>query len=268
MGVMMKKVWLLISLILILAVPFSGSVHADPGPETGQTQTLTAFVESWTRSDAQKPADSTPLPTADPEKKAYLTFDDGPDPVWSSQVLAVLRKYQANATFYMIGRNAASFEDTIVQIASDGNTLANHTYNHLDLTLLDYSNFSLEVGDTEQAIRYALRDHPELAGQVTKCLRPPYGKSNETVYSYAMGMGYSVSMWNLDTRDWAGLEPEEILSNFSSKLQPDRVILFHDGGQERQNTIESLDLVLHELIMQGYDILPYCTQAGQAVIEG
>ncbi len=83
-----------------------------------------------------------------------------------------------------------------------------------------------------------------------------------------MGMGYSISMWNLDTRDWAGTDPEDVLSDFSSKLQPDRVILFHDGGQDRQNTVESLDLVLHELIMQGYEILPYCTEAGQAVIGG
>lgn len=263
---MVKVIWLLVTLAVILAIPFSGSIYADPGPEAGHTETLTAFVESWTESGVQTQLETAPLPIADPENKAYLTFDDGPDPVWSPQVLAVLRKYQAHATFFMIGRNAASFQDTIVQIASDGNTLANHTYNHFDLTTLGYQGFLLEVGDTEQSIRYALRDHPELLGQVTKCLRPPYGKSNESVYSYAMGMGYSISMWNLDTRDWAGTEPEDVLTGFIDKLQPDRVILFHDGGEDRQNTIESLDLVLHELIMQGYEILPYCTEAGQAFI--
>ena len=264
----MKKVRLLMILGLILVLPFTGSVQADPGPETSQTETLTAFIDSWTDSGVQNEPDATPLPTADSEKRAYLTFDDGPDPVWSSQVLAILRKYQANATFYMIGRNASTFQDTIIQIASDGNTLANHSYNHYDLTSLDFQGFSLEIGDTEQSIRNALRDHPELLSQVTKCLRPPYGKSNELVYAYAMRMGYSISMWNLDTRDWAGTEPEDVLAGFISKLQPDRVILFHDGGEDRQNTIESLDLVLHELIMQGYDILPYCTEAGQAIIGG
>ena len=264
----MKKLWLLITLALILALPFSGSVQADPGSETGQTLTLSAFVDNWTHYAVQDQANSTPLPTADPEKKVYLTFDDGPDPVWSPQVLTVLRKYQAHATFFMIGRNASTFQETVLQIASDGNTLANYSYNHFDLTTLDFQDFSLEVGDTEQSIRNALKGHPELAGQVTKCLRPPYGKSNETVTAYAMRMGYSISMWNLDTRDWAGLAPEAILTNFSDKLQPDRVILFHDGGKDRQNTIEALDLVLHELIMQGYEILPYCTEAGQAIIGG
>ncbi len=264
----MRKFWLLLTLALILSLPFSGSVQADPGSETGQTQTLSAFVENWTESEVQDQADTTPLPSADPEKKAYLTFDDGPDPVWSPQVLAVLRKYQAHATFYMIGRNSSTFQDTVLAIASDGNTLANHSYNHYDLTTLNFQGFSLEVGDTEQSIRNALKDHPELASQVTKCLRPPYGKSNETVYAYATRMGYSISMWNLDTRDWAGLAPEAILANFSDKLQPDRVILFHDGGEDRQNTIEALDLVLHELIMQGYEILPYCTETGQAIIGG
>lgn len=262
----MKKAWLLLTLALTLAVPFSGSVYADQGPESGQTETLIAFVENWTESEVQTEVDAAPLPTADPEKKVYLTFDDGPDPVWSPQILAVLRKYQAHATFYMIGRNAFTFQDTILAIASDGNTLANHSYNHYDLTTFNFQGFSLEVGDTEQSIRNALKDHPELASQVTKCLRPPYGKSNETVYAYATRMGYSISMWNLDTRDWAGIDPEDILADFTKKLQPDRVILFHDGGEDRQNTVEALDLVLHELIMQGYEILPYCTEAGQAMI--
>ena len=214
----MKKAWLLLTLALTLAVPFSGSVYADQGPESGQTETLIAFVENWTESEVQTEVDAAPLPTADPEKKVYLTFDDGPDPVWSPQILAVLRKYQAHATFYMIGRNAFTFQDTILAIASDGNTLANHSYNHYDLTTLNFQGFSLEVGDTEQSIRNALKDHPELASQVTKCLRPPYGKSNETVYAYATRMGYSISMWNLDTRDWAGIDPEDILADFTKKL--------------------------------------------------
>lgn len=264
----MKNIWLFLTLALLLVLPFTGSVRADPGPGTDQTEVLTAFIETWTDSGVQSEVSAAPLPTADPEKKAYLTFDDGPDPVWSPQVLAVLRKYQAHATFFMIGRNAATFQDTIVQIAKDGNTLANHSYNHYDLTTLSFSSFSLEVGDTEQSIRNALRDHPELLGQVTQCLRPPYGQVNETVYAYAMRMGYSISLWNLDTRDWAGTSPENILTDFSEKLQPDRVILFHDGGQDRHNTIQSLDLILHELIMQGYEVLPFCTAAGQAVIGG
>jgi len=264
----MKNIWLLITVVLILTLPLSGSVQADPGPETGQTEVLSAFVDSWTQSYGQEQVNAEPLPTADPGKRVYLTFDDGPDPRWSPLVLAVLRKYQAHATFFMIGRNASTFPDTVLEIASDGNTLANHSYNHFDLTTLGFQGFSLEVGDTEQSIRNALKDHPELAAQVTKCLRPPYGKSNETVYAYAMTMGYSISMWNLDTRDWAGLAPEAILTNFTDKLQPNRVILFHDGGEDRQNTIESLDLVLHEMIMQGYEILPYCTESGQAVIGG
>ena len=263
----MKKIWLLIAFSVVILLPLASAVKADPGPDSSPSQVLGEYVSAWTESEAIINVDIAPLPTADPKKKAYLTFDDGPDPVWSPQVLAVLRKYRVNATFFMIGRNATSFQDTIVQIASDGNTLANHTYNHYDLTALGYESFRLEVSDTEAAIRAALSDHPELLGQITHCLRPPYGKADNATYSYAQSMGYSISMWNLDTRDWAGLEPETILADFSSKLNPDRVILFHDGGVDRQNTVQALDLVLHELIMQGYDVLPYCTQAGQAIIN-
>lgn len=264
----MKYFLLFVTLVLTFFLPVSDRVQADPGTTAGKTETLTAFFESWTESGVQADADKEPLPTADPDLKAYLTFDDGPDPAWSPQVLAVLRKYRAHATFFMIGRNAATFDDLIVQIASDGNTLANHTYNHQDLTTLNYTSFSLEVGDTDQAIRFALRGHPELLSQVTRCLRPPYGSTNQQVYSYAAQMGYSISMWNLDTRDWAGTSPQDILTDFTAKLQPDRVILFHDGGEKRHNTVEALDLILHELIMQGYQVLPYCTEAGQAIIGG
>lgn len=264
----MKNFLLFVTLVLTFFLPVSDRVQADPGTTAGKTETLTAFFESWTESGVQADADKEPLPTADPGMKAYLTFDDGPDPAWSPQVLAVLRKYRAHATFFMIGRNAATFDDLIVQIASDGNTLANHTYNHQDLTTLNYTGFSLEVGDTDQAIRYALRGHPELLSQITRCLRPPYGSTNQQVYSYAAQMGYSISMWNLDTRDWAGTSPQDILTDFTAKLQPDRVILFHDGGEKRHNTVEALDLILHELIMQGYQVLPYCTEAGQAIIGG
>lgn len=263
---MMKKVLVLITFAIALSFLFSGSAQADPGPEGGNAQALTAYIESWTDLGVQDETETAPLPSADPGKKVYITFDDGPDPIWSPQVLAVLRKYNAHATFFMIGRNAASFPETIVQIASDGNTLANHSYNHYDLTTLEAGGLSLEIGDTDYYIRSALRNNPELEGQVTRCLRPPYGQANDFVYSYAGSMGYSISMWNLDTRDWAGTDPHLVLSDFISQLQPDRVVLMHDGGENRQNTIEALDLILHELIMQGYDIQPFCTANGQAVI--
>ncbi len=263
----MKKLWIFLVFVLLFALPFNGAAKANPGPNPGPTQTLSSYIGSWTKTNSSIQENATPLTTADPDKKAYLTFDDGPDPVWSPQVLAVLQKYQAHATFYMIGRNAATFQDTIVQIASAGNTLANHSYNHVDLTTLDYQNFALEVGDTEQTIINALYNHPDLLSQVTQCLRPPYGSVNNYTYSYAQSLGYNISLWNFDTRDWAGATPESILADFSSKLQPDRVILFHDGGKDRHNTILSLDLLLHELMMQGYQVLPFCTRAGQAVIN-
>lgn len=265
---MKKLVWLsfLIGLSFSIA-PLGGGVYAGAGLEPGQTQTLSSFVDSWTQTDAAADTQTQPLRGADPDKKAYLTFDDGPDPVWSPKVLEVLSKYGVHATFYVLGRNAAAYQDMIVQIARAGNTLANHSYNHYDLSAMDFQNFSLEVGDTEQAVRNALGDHPELQNQVTKCLRPPYGKADDRTYSYAYSLGYSISMWNLDTRDWAGGKPEAILAEFLKNLQPESVILFHDGGQDRLNTVKSLDLVLHELMMQGYQVLPFCTQVGQAVIN-
>ncbi len=72
-------------------------------------------------------------------------------------------------------------------------------------------------------------------------------------------------MWNIDTKDWTGKSPEEILEHFRNSLAPNKVVLMHDGGLERENTIQALHLILHEILMQGYQAKSYCTQDGQAI---
>lgn len=205
------------------------------------------------------------LPPADPGKVVYLTFDDGPDPLWTSQILDVLGRYHAQATFYLIGANVVSHPETVRAIASNGHTVGVHGFNHFDLSAAGYSYFYYEVHDTESAILGALQGEEDLTGQFAPCFRPPYGKKSDLLEWNAEAMGYEVSMWNIDTRDWSGLSPEEILIHFREALEPGKVVLMHDGGLERSNTIRALELILHELLMRGYSVLPYCTQAGQAI---
>jgi peptidoglycan/xylan/chitin deacetylase (PgdA/CDA1 family) len=199
------------------------------------------------------------------DKVIYLTFDDGPDPHWTPTILKILDKYGAGATFYMIGRNASTFPDIVRLIAEHKQNIAVHGYNHTDLGSVDYTTFYLEVHDTEQVILDALRGEPNLEGQYARCLRPPYGQASNMTYQYAYQMGYAISMWTIDTIDWQQPDPTVMLSILLSGLEPGKVILMHDGGEQREQTIAGLQLILHELIMQGYKIKPYCTSSGQAI---
>jgi len=207
----------------------------------------------------------TVLPPKDPANVVYLTFDDGPDPKWTPQILAVLERYQAGATFSMIGQNVVSNPEVVREVAGHGQTISVHAFNHLDLSTAGYTFFYNEVHDTEAVIMEAFQGDQELIRQFGRCIRPPYGKKSDVLYANAESMGYDVSMWNIDTKDWSGLSPEEILVHFKSALEPQKVILMHDGGLDRSNTVRALELILHELLMQGYTVLPYCTQEGQAI---
>lgn len=200
-------------------------------------------------------------------KPVYLTFDDGPDPNWTPQILALLKRYNAKATFYMLGRNAASYPELVIELAQNGQSLANHSYNHPSFNGMSYEGISQEVGNTTWVTKSALVNHPELLNQVVACVRPPYGEADGAVYNALWGLGYSVSMWDLDTMDWQQPEPATILQQVLAQIEIHRIILMHDGGQDRQATINALPLILHELITQGYSFEPYCTQNGQAIVN-
>ena len=199
------------------------------------------------------------------EKVVYLTFDDGPSPTWTSEVLALLDLYQAEATFYMIGRNVVNHPEIVREVAEHGQTIGVHTFNHIDLSWADYTTFYYEVDDTESVIKEALQDGDDLSSQFVRCVRPPYGGKSDLFYANANSMDYEVSMWNIDTEDWRGTSPEVILEHFRNSLEPHKVVLMHDGGLDRENTIQALRLVLHEILMQGYQAKAYCTQDGQAI---
>ena len=210
-------------------------------------------------------ANSESIEIDDSEKVVYLTFDDGPSPTWTSQVLELLDFYNAGATFYMIGANAVKNPEVVREVAEQGQTIGVHTFNHVDLTWANYSTFYYEVDDTESAIKQALQNGDDLSSQFVRCVRPPYGGKSDLFYANADSMGYEVSMWNIYTEDWRGTSPEEILEHFRNSLEPHKVILMHDGGLDRENTIQALHLILHEILMQGYQAKPYCTQDGQAI---
>ncbi|GAA1722182.1 hypothetical protein GCM10009745_84070 [Kribbella yunnanensis] len=187
------------------------------------------------------PVKTTPLPT----KYVVLTFDDGPDPAYTPRVLEVLAKYDVKATFFEVGKNVARHPELTKRIHAAGHTIQNHTWNHADLRHQTAAGFRKQVGDTDQAIRSA-------AGITPTCLRPPYGGVSTTVRQRAKALGKELVLWTIDSRDWSKPGPAVIEKRVLGGVKSGSVILMHDGGGNRSQTIAALPGILEKLKAQGY----------------
>jgi len=269
-----KQILCLALLLILVASPVhtvygqasANLFHDESMPPQTSSSDFDQLAAAWTKPVEPE---STPVSTdeqaeADPDKVIYLTFDDGPDPKWTPQILELLQRYKAVATFFELGRSAATFPELVKALAEGGQTLANHSYSHADFTKLDYGSFYKEVSNTNWAIRNALADTEGLSSQVTPCVRPPYGAVDSNVYSYIAQIGFVPAFWTIDTWDWSGIPGDSILENVKAGLSyANKVVLMHDGGQNRENTVEGLGLVLHDLTLAGYRFEPFCTANGE-----
>ncbi len=231
--------------------------------DPGRTQQFIQLSNGWMQGSTST-AEEQEFAQPNPDLVVYLTFDDGPDPKWTPQVLDLLQQYHATATFYEIGYNVKRYPETTRQVAMSGNTIGLHGYYHLDLTQLDYSEFYLEVQENQEILENVLSEDPQLLNAITPCLRPPYRAVNQMVKNITEEMNYTLSFWQIDTEDWSGKSSEEIFTTVANAVMPGATILMHDGGGDRLETIHALELVLHELTLRGYSFAPYCTASGQA----
>lgn len=178
-------------------------------------------------------------------KVVHLTFDDGPNGTYTPQVLAVLRKHNAKATFFMLGQNASG-SSLVGTVRSQGHAVANHSWNHPQLTRLSRSAIASQLSRTDAAL-----------GRKAACVRPPYGATNATVRSVIASRGQKQVLWTVDTNDWrrpgAGVIASRIVAGAKKN---GAIILMHDGGGNRSQTVAGLDRALTTLQAQGYRFTP------------
>ena len=174
----------------------------------------------------------------------YLTFDDGPG-TSTRQVLDLLARYDAKATFFTIGSAAAAQAALTRRIVRDGHAIGNHTFSHADLTRLSPGEFAAEVERAEVTIR-------RITGTTTRWLRPPYGATNATVRSLAAAHGYRLALWDVDPQDWRRPGATRIASIVVANVRPGRIVLLHDGGGDRAQTVAALRQILATLSARGY----------------
>ena len=222
-------------MMLVSAVIGSVVVAAAKSPAGPPTPTSTP--------PAAAPA--TPTTTPLPTKYVVLTFDDGPDATYTPMVLDILAKYDAKATFFEVGQNVRKHPELTKRVHEAGHSVQNHTWTHADLRLLGAAAFRQQITSTDQAIRAQI-------GSTPACLRPPYGGVNPAVRQRAKALGKDLVVWTVDSRDWTKPGTAAIVQRVLKNVHSGSVILMHDGGGNRTQTVAALPTILKTLKAQGY----------------
>jgi peptidoglycan/xylan/chitin deacetylase (PgdA/CDA1 family) len=185
------------------------------------------------------------------DKVAALTFDDGPNPTYTPQILAVLTQYHVPATFQIVGYEGSARPDLLKLEVADGMTLTNHTWDHADLTRLNPAQFAGEVDATTNLIQ-------SVTGQSVKCLRPPYGYSNGSVLAQLAQRGLGELLWDVDPSDYTTPGSGVIAHRVLAALHPGAIVILHDGGGDRSQTVAALPAIITGIQAAGYTLVPVC----------
>jgi peptidoglycan/xylan/chitin deacetylase (PgdA/CDA1 family) len=183
-----------------------------------------------------------------PTKKIALTFDDGPDPTYTAQILSVLAAYNVKATFFEVGEMITAYPDQVRAVFNAGHEIENHSFTHADLTTLSDAQIISEIQNTSDAIF-------NITGVRPTYLRPPYGEVNSHVESIIESMGYKTTLWTVDTNDWAEPGTNAIIQAALSGATDQGIILMHDAGGNRSQTVAALDDIIVGLQAAGYELV-------------
>lgn len=174
-------------------------------------------------------------------KKVALTYDDGPHPTYTKQVLEVLKEKEAPATFFLIGKSAEELTEIVAEISDEGHTIGNHTYSHCDLCNLSDSECREELETTSQIIQ-------KITGTLPDYVRAPFGNcpNSDELKSY-IEVG-----WTVDTLDWTGISTEAIIEKVKKQVKDKGIILMHD---QYPATVEATAQIIDWLRASGYEIV-------------
>ena len=186
------------------------------------------------------------------QKRIALTFDDGPDPRFTEDVLNVLNQYNVSGTFFLMGSRAIAYPEIVERINNEGHVIGNHTYFHPNLVKeADIPTLEREVTRTENTLN-------DIIDYRTSLFRPPYGFLYNELVEKLAEMQYLIIGWSVDSLDWEEDPPEVIASNVLDNVHPGAIILMHDGADwdgDRTNTIAALRQIIPALQKQGYEFV-------------
>ncbi|GGW93215.1 hypothetical protein GCM10010297_13360 [Streptomyces malachitofuscus] len=176
-----------------------------------------------------------------------LTFDDGPDPRYTPHILDTLARYDVRAMFFVCGEMATEHRDLLARMADEGHVVGNHTWTHPLLTRLSRRRIRAEMERTCDIIEKAYGERPEW-------FRAPYGAWNRAAFQLGAELGMEPMAWTVDTLDWTTPGTDTIVERVEHGAAPGVVVLSHDAGGDRSQSVRALRDYLPELLDSGYHV--------------
>jgi peptidoglycan/xylan/chitin deacetylase (PgdA/CDA1 family) len=174
-----------------------------------------------------------------------LTFDDGPNPEYTPHILDTLARYDVRAMFFVCGECVVDNRELVARMADEGHVVGNHTWTHPLLTTLNRKQIRSEMKRTSDVIEDAYGERPQW-------FRAPYGAWNRTVFRLGAEMGMEPLAWTVDTTDWMMPGVRTIVRRVEADAAPGAVVLSHDAGGDRSQTVRALREWLPRLLDSGY----------------
>lgn len=184
------------------------------------------------------------------EKLIALTFDDGPSPTFTPRILEILKKNHVKGTFFVIGKEAEKYPEIIRRMVYEENEIANHTYDHKYLERLGVDELRKELMAAENTI-------VSITGVKPKLFRPPGGYFNEDIVRVSKESGYKVIIWSWEQQsgDWANPGAGAIVSKVLKNAAPGNIVVFHDRGGDRRQTVAAMQPIIDGLKEKGYSLV-------------
>ncbi len=201
---------------------------------------------------------------ADSPRRVALTFDDGPDAVWTPQILDALRREHAPATFFVIGLNADLNRRIVRRILDEGHEIGNHTFTHPDISAISWQQLRLEINATERLFEAT-------AGRRSLLFRPPYAEDIEpetpdqvAPLLFTSNRGYYTIGIGIDPGDWKNPGVDRIVGATLQQAQAGkgRIVLLHDSGGNRQETVDALPGIIRSLRQNGFELVTVSSLMG------
>lgn len=263
---MYKKIFILLALISIVSIPFcirlfipqkhnsissTNKIKTHPSPFLRKKHIIPANNIIIDEHLKLRNAVFSPKYSTTPkiigfhpnsEYKIVITFDDGPNYQYTQKYIDVLKKYNAKATFFVIGKNVERNPQLIKLIADDGFEIGTHSYSHKNMAKMSRQQIENELWRSSMDIY-------SITKQKVTLFRPPYGAFNNDVKDIAQELGLKIILWNVDSLDWRKTDYKTIVNRVEKNTHSGSIILMHEG---HKNTLEALPLILHDLQSKGY----------------
>ncbi len=207
--------------------------------ETGTERPQTETGESVTTAGPAAEDEAAEEPQ---RKKIAITFDDGPHPHYTEELLDGLKERDVKATFFLVGKNIEGNEEIVRRIYDEGHLLGNHTYDHVDVGELSEAQICEQVEQTNELIYHIVGEYPGY-------LRPPFGSWNDQV---ECAQDMMLVMWTIDSRDWTTTSLDDIITKVVKEAEENGVILMHDWYQ---HSVKAALVIIDILQSQGYEFV-------------